>query len=126
MEVEIILYVSNLEKSKVFYSLVLNQQPVLDVPGMVEFELGTAIKLGLMPESGIAKIICPILPHPSSTHGKPRCELYFKCPDYQDYFNRALSAGALLISPVIARDWGHIVGYLADYDGHVLAFAGDY
>lgn len=125
METQFILYVSNLQKSKAFYSFVLNQKPSLDVPGMVEFELGTSVKIGLMPETGIAKIICPALPHPSTANGKPRCEIYLKCPDYIDYFNRALTAGALLISPVLARDWGHKAGYVSDGDGHVLAFAGD-
>lgn len=125
METEIILYVSNLEKSKTFYSEILNYKPSLDVPGMVEFDLGDKVKLGLMPETGIAKIICPALPHPSLANGKPRCELYLKCADYKKHFDRAINAGALLISPVLLRDWGHSVGYVADSDGHVLAFAGD-
>lgn len=125
METEFILYVSNLEKSKTFYSFALNQLPSLDVPGMVEFELGESTKLGLMPDSGIAKIICPIMPHPSLAKGVPRCELYLKDPAYQEYFNRAITASALLISLPKVRDWGHVVGYVADSDGHVLAFAGD-
>jgi len=125
METEFILYVSNLSKSKAFYSAVLNQQASLDVPGMVEFELGSSVKIGLMPEVGIAKIICPALPHPSTANGKPRCEIYLKCSDYQKYFKRAIAAGALLISEPRSRDWGHIVGYVADSDGHVLAFAGE-
>lgn len=125
METEFILYVKNLETSKDFYGFVLNRKPVLDVPGMVEFELGESVKFGLMPETGIAKIICPIMPHPSVSNGNPRCEIYLKTTSYNDYFNRAISAGATLISPMSMRDWGHVVGYVADADGHILAFAGD-
>jgi predicted enzyme related to lactoylglutathione lyase len=120
---EFILYVSNQEQSKLFYQILLNQEPTLNVPGMTEFTLNNFTKIGLMPNDGIAKIVSPILPHPELGNGIPRCELYLTITDLEDNFERILKAGAKLISPISARDWGDNVGYIADFDGHVIALA---
>ncbi len=121
--VEFILYVADQNRSKSFYEKVLQKSPVLDVPGMTEFELNESCKLGLMPETGIAKIIKEHLPHPATGNGIPRCELYLFTEDPTASCERAIQNGGKLISIVQPRDWGHTVGYVADPDGHVLAFA---
>jgi len=123
MQTQFILYVANQEKSTLFYANLLNLQPVLHVPGMTEFLLAEHTKLGLMPENGIAKILGAATPHPNSGNGIPRCELYLKVKDAQQYINRGLETGAVLISPLQNRDWGDKAGYIIDVDGHVLAFA---
>lgn len=120
---EIILYVANQEKSKQFYSMVLNQLPSLDVPGMTEFTLADNLKLGLMPDSGIAKIVTPVLPHPTNGNGIPRCELYLSFDDVESIYELAIQSGAKEVSKIAPRDWGDTVGYVADFDGHVIAFA---
>lgn len=120
---EIILYVANQERSKQFYSTILNQLPSLDVPGMTEFTLADNLKLGLMPDNGIAKIVTPIMPHPASGNGIPRCELYLLVDDLETIYNTAIQAGAKAVSEISPRDWGDTVGYVADFDGHVIAFA---
>lgn len=120
---EIILYVSNQEKSKQFYSEILKQLPSLDVPGMTEFSLADNLKLGLMPNDGIAKIVTPVLPHPSSGNGIPRCELYLLVDDLEEIVELAVKLGAKKVSEISARDWGDRVGYISDFDGHVIAFA---
>ena len=121
--VEFILYVRDQSKSRDFYCAALNLQPTLDVPGMTEFLLEENVTLGLMPESGIRKIICPVTPEPSFGHGIPRCELYLRVEDPENYLERSIAAGAELISKVSPRDWGDEVGYCVDGNGHVLAFA---
>lgn len=120
---EIILYVANQERSKQFYSTILNQLPSLDVPGMTEFTLADNLKLGLMPDNGIAEIVTPIMPHPASGNGIPRCELYLLVDDLETIYNTAIKAGAKAVSEITPRDWGDTVGYVADFDGHVIAFA---
>jgi lactoylglutathione lyase len=120
---ETILYVADQQKSCVFYKQLFAQEPVLDVPGMTEFELAPGIKLGLMPENGIARILDQALPHPSSGNGVPRCELYLMCDDPALAYNHAIACGAKSVSVVQNRDWGHQVAYVSDADGHVLAFA---
>ena len=120
---EFILYVADQHRSRDFYSAVLQKQPTLDVPGMTEFDLAEGLKLGLMPENGIAKILADKTPHPGSGNGIPRCELYILAGAAEESHHRALAAGAKEISPVSDRDWGDRVGYVADPDGHIIAFA---
>ncbi len=121
----IIIYVSNQEKSKLFYRFLLNQEPSLDVPGMTEFFLGKNIKLGIMPEDNIAKIICPATPHPKIASGVPRCEIYLKVNDARLYLKRALKMGGKKVSDIEYRDWGDQVAYVSDLDGNIIAFAQD-
>ena len=123
IEFEFILYVKNQDRSKVFYEKLLQIKPVLDVPGMTEFKLSANLKLGLMPEDSMAKIISSKLPHPKTGNGIPRCEIYLKVQDAGIYIERGIEAGCKLISPLQDRDWGDKVGYIADLDGHIIAVA---
>ena len=119
--VEFILYVSNQEESKNFYKILLDKEPSLDVPGMTEFLLEENCKLGLMPNTGIAKILGDKIPHPDSGTGIPRCELYLSFENPAEVFQRAVSAGAREISPIQKRNWGDSAGYLSDADRHIIA-----
>lgn len=121
--IETILYVNDQQASTAFYTRLFRQEPVLNVPGMTEFELAANCKLGLMPNYGIAKILGEQLPHPEMGNGIPRCELYLRVNDIQLEYENALEAGAKLILPVTAMDWGDKVCYFADRDGHIIAFA---
>lgn len=118
-----ILYVADQQLSTQFYETVLQIKPTLNVPGMTEFTLFENCKLGLMPEDGIAKIITPHTPHPKKGSQIPRCEIYLRVINPQLYLDRAISNEAKNISSIQLRDWGEKVGYVADLDGHVLAFA---
>jgi len=118
-----ILYVANQEKSTTFYQEVLQLEPTLNVPGMTEFTLFENCKLGLMPEDGIAKIITPATPHPNKESQIPRCEIYLRVNNAQEFIDRAINKGAKNVSSLQDRDWGEQVGYTTDLDGHILAFA---
>lgn len=118
-----ILYVKDQQRSRDFYAAVLCEQPQLDVPGMTEFQLLPSVKLGLMPEQGIAKLITPPCPHPGSGAGIPRCELYLRVDDAARWLQRALTAGAIPVRELALMDWNEKVAYTADPDGHVIAFA---
>lgn len=120
---QFILYVSNQQESCDFYKKTLGLEPILNVEGMTEFELSGGTKLGLMPEKGIAKILGSKLPDPSSGNGVPRCELYLLVDDPDMYLKRSIDAGAVEVSPLQKRAWGDTAGYVADPDGHVIAFA---
>jgi catechol 2,3-dioxygenase-like lactoylglutathione lyase family enzyme len=120
---QFILYVADQNRSRNFYSTVLGISPVLDVPGMTEFELNTGLKLGLMPEKGIAKILDGKTPDPAAGNGIPRCELYLKSGNAAKFLERSIMAGAKLVSPLSDRDWGDKVAYVSDFDGHIIAFA---
>lgn len=120
---EIILYCKDQQKSRDFYTKILNLSPTLDVPGMTEFQLTPELKLGLMPENGIAKILGNKTPHPSTGNGIPRCELYIYVNDVENSFNQSLKFGANKVSHPQHRDWGDTVAYVSDIDGHIVAFA---
>ncbi len=122
-EYMIILYVADQQLSRNFYGKLLQSEPALDVPGMTEFSLSQGLKLGLMPENGIARILGDKTPHPSTGHGIPRCELYLLNDNHIEMYQSALDSGAIEVSPVQERNWGHSVGYVSDPDGHIIAFA---
>lgn len=119
----IILYVRCQQRSTDFYARFLRKSPVLNVPGMTEFELADNMILGLMPEDGIHKILGATMPHPASANGVPRCELYLYCNDVLTEYAHAIDCGAVSISAPDKRDWGHFVAYLSDPDGHILAIS---
>lgn len=119
--VHTILYVADQKRSTDFYSKVLGQKPILNVPGMTEFQLSENHVLGLMPENGIKKLLGPAVGE--FAHGSPKAELYFRVSDPREMFTKALEYGAKELSPILKRDWGDQAGYVMDYDCNVLAFA---
>jgi len=122
-KVMFVLYVENQVKSSAFYRKVLNTDPFLDVPGMTEFDLVDGNQLGIMPLKGIKQLIGEALPERSPQNGVPHSEIYFIVEDANEYHQRALNAGAKLLSDLEERDWGQRVAYSLDPDGYVLAFA---
>lgn len=123
MRAHLILYVAAQQRSRDFYTGVLGISARLDVPGMTEIELPGGAILGLMPEAGIRRLLGPALPDPARAAGVPRAELYLVVDDPESYQRRAVASGAVELSPVAPRNWGHEAGYCLDPDGHVLAFA---
>ncbi|MEQ1919200.1 MAG: VOC family protein [Elusimicrobiota bacterium] len=123
MKAHFILYVSDQKRSAQFYTRVLGQKPRLDVPGMTEFELTTSAVLGLMPTTGIKRLLGDALPDPNGAKGVPRAEVYLLVTDPGASHRLALENGARELSPLSARGWGHEAAYSLDLDGHVLAFA---
>jgi len=123
MRAHFIFYVQDQQQSKNFYQRVLGMEPSLHVDGMTEFCLSDSCILGLMPISGIKRLIGQALPDPLGGVGIPRAELYLCVDDPSAYHGRSLASGAVELSGLKARDWGHSVAYSLDLDGHVLAFA---
>jgi len=118
-----IFYVTDQVRSSAFYNAVLDVTPSLDVPGMTEFPLINGGNLGLMPESGIVRLLKGRIPDPALASGVPRSELYLIVNDALAYHSRAIANGATELSPLLDRDWGDRAAYSLDPDGHVLAFA---
>lgn len=121
--IEIILYVNDQSVSTCFYEKIFRKNAELNVPGMTEFVLAPNCKLGLMPNNGIVKILQDKCPHPSLGNGIPRCELYLYVADLDFEWQNALQASAKPIAAIAKMNWGDTVGYVADPDGHIIAFA---
>ncbi len=136
-KIHFILYVQDQARSTAFYAQVLACQPSLNVPGMTEFTLAENTILGLMPISGIKRLLGERLPDPAhasvppassgsrawASAGIPRSEIYLLVDRPLEYHRHAIEAGAIELSGLEARDWGHRAAYSLDPDGHVLAFA---
>lgn len=122
-QAHLIFFVRDQEVSARFYAAVLAREPELDVPGMTEFRLADGAVLGLMPRAGVRRLLGAAIADPARAEDVPRAELYVVVDDPAAYQRRALAAGARELSPPQPRDWGHLAGYCADPDGHVLAFA---
>ena len=116
------LFVKDQNKSAEFYTFVLDRKPSLHVAGMTEFDFHGCI-LGLMPETGIKRLLGNQLPDLNEGRGIPRAELYLRVDDPQVFHERALRAGAEELSGLERRDWGDVAAYSLDPDGHILAFA---
>jgi predicted enzyme related to lactoylglutathione lyase len=118
-----ILYVENQSISIEFYSKLLNQLPILNVPGMTEFNLSENTILGLMSSSGIKKLLDNKIDIYSSSDKAAKAELYIVVDNIQDYYDRALSLKTIVLSEIKERDWGQKVAYFLDPDNYVIAFA---
>ncbi len=118
-----ILYVEDQTRSTEFYSKLLDKRPILNVPGMTEFELSDKTILGLMPVSGIKKLLGDKISIPPQSESFVKSELYLLVEDVEVYVNRAKSLNATLLSEAKERDWGHRAAYFSDMDNHVIAFA---
>lgn len=118
-----IIYVRDQKRSKEFYEAVLQCQPILDVPGMTEFQIAPETILGLMPEKSIKRLLGGKLPDPEKANGIPRAELYLRVEDPSGFHLRSLEFGGKELSGLEKRDWGDFAAYSLDPDGHVLAFA---
>ena len=113
-----ILYVADQARARDFYRHILASEPVLDVPGMTEFDVGGAT-LGLMPAADMEAL----LPGQVRAGAGQRCELYLRRSDAAEAIARAVDSGGRLLDGLRDRSWGERVGYLLDPDGHVLAVA---
>ena len=118
----IIFFVKDQNLARSFYQVVLACEPSLDVPGMTEFNLGTGLTLGIMPEAGIRNLLGNRY-FPAVEHRKPAAELYLTVDDPEGCLERAIRQGAELILPVQTRDWGDRAGYCLTPDNHILAFS---
>ncbi len=116
-----ILYVSDQERSTKFYVETLGIQPRLNVPGMTEFELSETAVLGLMPYKSVNRLIGRSISW--NKEAGPKAEIYLIVDDPHSCHQRALAAGAVDLSPMQQRDWGHEAAYSIDLDGYVIAFA---
>ena len=115
---ELILYVADQDRARTFYRAVLDAEPVLDVPGMTEFDVGGAT-LGLMPGADMQALLGDRLAPGTGQ----RCELYLRRADAVQALQRVAAAGGTVLDDVRDRPWGERVGYAVDADGHVLALA---
>ena len=123
-KVHIILTVSDISKSRMFYNLLFNITPIVDESNICEFQLTENLILGLQNEDLKLKNFDPDIymrfAQNKHTGGE---EIYIEHSDAEGIHTKALQLGCLELSPFKERNWGHKVGYSINHDGHILAFA---
>ena len=123
MIIHTILFVADQEKSTAFYEGLFQISSRLNVPGMTEISLSERHILGLMPAKGIKRLLGQKIAEPQFIPIMPKAELYLRLKNPEEFFTRALKLGAIELSPMQPRDWGHRAAYVFDLDSHVLAFS---
>ncbi|MCF6270357.1 MAG: hypothetical protein L3J41_11640 [Melioribacteraceae bacterium] len=118
-----IFYVDDFDKTKMFYELLFNIKPVVDEPGMCEYELPDGTTLGIMPSSSLAKLFGDKFVEQKYRKALPNVELYFLMENASEFHKRAVQLGATEIREFAEMDWGDKVAYSLNHDGHILAFA---
>ena len=103
---------SDLDRSRAFYERVLGMDADDTVPSRLYFHCGDFIVavIDRGAESGM---------HPLPDH------LYLATGELDDVFERAVAAGAEIISPIEVRPWGERSFYCTDPDRHPLCFVDD-
>lgn len=123
MKTHFIIYVEDLSKTKVFYQLLFNLTPIIDEPGMCEYELLDGTILGIMPNTSLEKLFGKSFEKQKNRKALPQTELYFVVDNALQFHNRAIQLGASEIREFSQMDWGDSVAYSINHDGHILAFA---
>lgn len=117
----VILAVEDVARSTAFYRAILGWEQPVDTPVYVELASPNGMRLGLYDRRSFgtnigaapAAIVAPVA----------TTELYLYADDLDVVLTRASDAGAKTLSPASERQWGDRVGYVADPDGYVVAFA---
>lgn len=121
--VQFIYFVENQGRSREFYSTVLEKSPLLDVPGMTQFELNENSILGLMPVENIKKILGENHFKGNYIDASPKSELYLYVENIERKIFLIKEAKGEIISPPELRNWGDFAAYCKDLDGNIIAFA---
>ena len=119
----IIIYVDDLDKTKMFYEILFGIKPIIDEPGMCELELPNNTTLGIMPNSSFEKLFGEDYIFNEKKKSTPKFELYFQVDDPEAFHKKAKQLGALELRKFEKMDWGDRVAYSINHDGHILAFA---
>lgn len=118
-----IIYVDNLDKTKMFYKLLFDIKPIIDEPGMCELELPNGAVLGIMSNSSLEKLFGTEYSINEKKRSSPKFEFYFQVDNAEALYQKALQLGALELRKFAEMDWGDKVAYCINHDGHILAFA---
>lgn len=117
----VILAIEELPRSIAFYRAVLGWEQPVSTPVYAELSSPNGMRLGLYDRRGfgnnIGQVPVPIAGPVATT------EIYLYADDLEAVLARASDAGAKMLSAPSERPWGDRVGYVADPDGYVVAFA---
>lgn len=114
-----VIFVRDIDASRLFYEDVLGQVVAMDHGPNVGFESGFAI----WQAEHASQIVYGRPDDPSRPLGCNNLELYFETDDLGSFWTRVVEANAQVIHPVREQPWGQRVLRIADPDGHMIEVA---
>ncbi|MCY1143198.1 VOC family protein [Actinoplanes sp. Pm04-4] len=119
----IVLAVKDFDRAKDFYGKGLGAEPIQDYPGFVMFRLGEGSSPLAIYNRETAAQEAGV---PSEGSGYRAFSLHHLVSDrteVDEIMARAESAGATVVKPAEAAQWGGYFGYFADPDGNLWKVA---
>jgi uncharacterized glyoxalase superfamily protein PhnB len=115
-----ILYVDDVEKTVAFYEHAFGLQRKMVQPD--EFgELDTgSTKLSFAAKSHVEALFPIPFQRSGPEHDAPPVEIGLVTDDVQAAFDKAIAAGAVLVTKPAKKPWGQIVGYVRDNNGFLV------
>jgi catechol 2,3-dioxygenase-like lactoylglutathione lyase family enzyme len=105
-----------------FYDSVFGWPREIETPVYVEYALPAGMRLGIYERESFG-VNTGIVPNLAAAGQIVSTELYLFSEEPEMVIERLTTAGARMLSPLIARSWGDEAAYFADPDGHVLVIA---
>jgi lactoylglutathione lyase len=115
-----ILYVDDVEGTVAFYERAFGLQRKMVQPN--EFgELDTgSTKLAFAAKSHVKSVLPIPIQHTGTKLDAPPVEIGLVTHDVQAAFDRAVTAGAVVVTPPTQKPWGQVVGYVRDSNGFLV------
>jgi lactoylglutathione lyase len=113
----VILYVSDLEKTKHFYGELLGLKLRNEFGTYIEYETGSTVLSMNTRESGREITNLPI---PDGIRNEQTFELGFTTEDVQGAVEKLRTAGVPILLEPTEKPWGQVVAYAEDPDGHYI------
>jgi catechol 2,3-dioxygenase-like lactoylglutathione lyase family enzyme len=114
------LFVTDLERSKNFYSSVFLKSPVYEDPNSVVFAFGESL-INLLQEAEAAGLIGPA--KVASRESGSRFQMTVQVEDVDAEIARIRALGIDFVNGPLDRPWGIRTALVADPDGHLWEFA---
>ena len=119
-----IFYVKDIPRVVSFYRDAFGLEPKLihESNRYVEIDTGATV-LAFAAESLAASNLSQGYIHHDINQIPLACEIVFTVPDVQEFYERALKAGAVSVAAPQQKPWGQVVAYVRDPNGVLIDIA---
>ena len=115
-----ILYVENVEKTVTFYINALGCKQKFITPEKDYAELDTGVTTLAFAAYSVAEFNDVRITKLNSVNTPPPFELAFITDDIENDYEKAIKAGATVITEPAQKPWGQIVAYVQDINGFLI------
>jgi lactoylglutathione lyase len=115
-----ILYVDDVEATVAFYERAFGLERKMVQPNEYgELDTGST-KLAFAAKSHVTSLFPIPLQRSGPKHDAPPVEIGLVTQDVQAAFDKAVAAGAAVVTEPIKKPWGQLVGYVRDNNGFLV------